>query len=128
MHRLLVAPFLALFVHCALGCDPTPGWRPPSPTEAFFSSSVVLHARVVSQQGLDPSVVNVQVLHLLKGPFSGRIIHTASHSLCGVGQLEVGAEYVFFIPDEQRLFVTHLNQPKGLSTEQVLRALRITPK
>jgi hypothetical protein len=128
VHRVSVALVFALSAHCALACEPITGWHPPSPREAFSFSSVVLHVRVLSQEGLDPSVVNVEVLHLLKGEFSGHVVHTASHSMCGVGELTSGVEYVFFIPNRERLFVTHLNQPQGLSAAQVLQALGSTSR
>jgi hypothetical protein len=107
----------------AMACDPLPGWRPPSPEAAFAAAKVVIHARVLSQRGLDPSVVDVEVLRTLKGHFAGRTVNTASHSLCGVGTLQVGEEYVFFLPSSQRLFVSHLTQPAGLTAKQVLQAL-----
>jgi hypothetical protein len=123
--RYLVSALVALLcTPGAFACDPKPGWKPPSPEAAFRASSVVVHARIVSQQGGDPSIVRVEVLHLLKGEFQGHAVNTASHSLCGVGQLKVGEDYVFFISDSTRLFVTHLNQPQGLTTHQVLLALR----
>lgn len=126
----LVSALVALLcTPVAFACDPKPGWQPPSPEAAFQASSVVVHARVVSQQGVDPSVVRVEVLHLLKGEFQGSAVNTASHSLCGVGQLKVGEDYVFFIPDSTRLFVTHLNQPHRLTTHQVLLALqKVVPR
>ena len=114
---------VSLFASSAYACDPKPGWRPPDPASAFHAASVVLHARVLAQQGSDPSTVQIRTLRVLKGKFEGSLVNTASHLLCGVGQLKVNAEYVFFIPDAKRMFVTHLNQPEGPSAQQILAAL-----
>lgn len=106
----------------ALGCSVKPGWKPPTPAAAFAAAPVVVHVRVLSQEGIDPSEVKVAVLRVLKGNFVGSTVRTASHSMCGVGKLEVGEEYVFFT-DAQRYFVSHVSQPSGLSAAQVLKAL-----
>jgi hypothetical protein len=124
MKTLLVMVFLSLFcTQPALACDPKPDWRPPTPQGAYATASVVIHARVVSVQGADPWNAKVVVLRTLKGAFSGNTVETASHSLCGIGGLEVGKEYVFFFPHKSSYFVSHLLQPTGFTTDKILKAL-----
>ncbi len=124
MKTLLLMIFLSLTcTQPALACDPKPDWRPPTPQDAYATASVVIHARVVSVQGSNPWNAEIVVLRTLKGSFSGSTVETASHSLCGIGRLVAGKEYVFFFPHKSSHFVSHLLQPTDFKTDKILKAL-----
>jgi hypothetical protein len=119
-----IALTLAVVLHAApaFACSVGPDWRPPTPRSAFESAQVVLHARVLSQTGVDDSTVTIEVLGVLKGTFSGKAVKAGSGSMCGM-QLADGREYVFFFPKGNGYFVSFINQPADLTVAQILSSL-----
>jgi hypothetical protein len=110
---VLVAALQAL---PAFACSVLPGWRPPSPQDAFKTAQVVLHAHVVSQTGGSVSTVTINPLKILKGTFSGNALANPSSSMCG-GNLIDGVEYVFFFPKGTGYSVRSLDQPAETAAE-----------
>jgi hypothetical protein len=125
MKALSLAGLLIFLALPTYGCSVGHDWRAPTPEEAFASAQVVVHARVLSQSGLNSGnvVADIAVIRTLKGSLSGHTVRTASGSLCGVTNFNVGEEYVFFLPSSDFPFVSSTAQSAGIATEQVLKAL-----
>jgi hypothetical protein len=125
MKALSLAGLLISLTLPAYGCSVAGDWRAPTPEEAFASAGVVVHARVLSQSGVHSGnvVANISVIRTLKGSLSGHTVRTASGSMCGVTNFNIGEEYVFFLPSSEFPFVSSTGQPAGIATEQVLKAL-----
>ena len=81
-----VRPLANLLVAIALpaqACSVAPGWKPPTPEEAFAAANIVVHARVLSQSGAntDDVVAHVAVIRTWKGSFLRSIVRTASGAI-----------------------------------------------
>ena len=110
----------------AMACSARMGWRAPTPENAFKAAEVVVHVRVVAvEAGKDRESFNatVQTVRALKGTFSGHTINTGSESRCGVGELKVDQEYVFFFTRSGQWLVQAQQQPQGATTEQMVAAI-----
>ena len=62
-------------------------------------------------------------MRTLRGRFTGASVETGSGSMCGVGELKIGNEYVFFFPDIRHIYIYDHLQPAGLTTEEILQKL-----
>ena len=123
---LILVIALTSLIQAATACSPAPGWLPPTPTSAFSTSQVVIHAKILSQQADargNHTTAIVAVKSVMKGTFSGSAVETASPSLCGIGSFEVGREYVFFFSRTGYWFVSGYEQPENVATEEVLSAI-----
>lgn len=115
----------------ASACSPVPGWRPPTVASALANSEVVIYARVDSKQLYDLGQVTkarVTVLKVIKGRFEGEQVITAGGSLCGIGTFQVGEHYVFFFSRAGNWFVSHLEQPRNATTDEILRDTQVAPR
>jgi hypothetical protein len=92
---------------------------------------VVVHAKVASSV-TDPSGSitegQVTVIKVLKGRFSGSMVATGASSLCGIGRLSVGQEYVFFFNQRGSWWVHLLVQPPRMSAAEVLAEISRLPQ
>ena len=125
-----LALLLATIALPTYGCSVGRDWKPPTPEKAFASAGVVVHARVLSQSGLNSEnvVASIAIIRTLKGALSSANVRTASGSMCGINNFNVGEEYVFFLPSAERPFVSFFSQPEGMSAEQILDALSRLPR
>jgi hypothetical protein len=106
-------------------CQPSKGWRPPTPQAAFRAADAVVHARIVSRKVASPGrhEAKIQVIKVLKGSFSGDSVFTVAASQCGVADtLKAGEEQVFFLYGKTP-FVSRTWQPAE-TTPQILESLR----
>lgn len=119
----LAAALLLLGAAAAEACSPKPGWKPPTPAEAFDAAAVVVHARVTTvHSGPFSSVATLADVRALKGePVT--TVRTMPGAQCGMGRFEPGTEVVLFLPaaDAPVLF---LQQPREPDPARVLEALR----
>lgn len=120
---VLAAALLGLGAAGALACSPKPGWKPPTPEEAFDAAAVVIHARVSTvNSGPASSIATLADVRALKGdPVA--TVQTMPGAQCGIGRFEAGSEVVLFLPapDAPVLF---LQQPRDTDPARVLQALR----
>lgn len=108
----------------AWACTPRPGWRPPGAVQAFQQASLVVHGTVESVSGTPMlRVAKLRDFTVLKG---GELPHgevrTMSSATCGIGNFEVGREYVFFLRSAADS-VSFLSQPSG-DAARILQDLR----
>jgi hypothetical protein len=107
-------------------CQPSKGWRAPTPQAAFRAADAVVHARIVSRRLAAPGrhEAKIQVIKVLKGSLDGDSVFTVAASQCGLADasFKAGEEYVFFLYGKTR-FVSRIWQPAE-STPQILQALR----
>jgi len=129
----LALPVAALSTTPAHACTqrPPPGWRPPTPEEAFYHATLVLHVRALGDTTpADSAPVKLQVLQRLKGEWWSvpLAFTTSSASMCGFGEVKSGREYVFFFYDGWRVRreLPSWNQPEG-TPEDILAALAPSP-
>lgn len=126
----LVFCFSLLSGEASMACDPKPDWRPPTPATAFGRAEVVVHAKVLSAVTDSTGAITegrVTVLKVLKGKFTGNMVATGASSLCGIGRLPVGQEYVFFFNRRGSWWVDSLSQPPRLSAAEVLADISRLP-
>lgn len=114
---------LLLGAAAAQACSPKPGWKPPTPEEAFDAAAVVVHARVTTvNSGPFSSVATLADVRALKGePIA--TARTMPGAQCGIGRFEPGSEVVLFLPSADAP-VLFLQQPREADPERVLEALR----
>jgi hypothetical protein len=129
MRLPLTALLIALSVP-AHACSIAPGWKQPTPEQAFAAAETVVHARVLSQSGAntDDVIARVAVIRTLKGSFKHSVVRTASGSLCGINQFNVGEEYVWFFRSANYPFVDHASQLGDFTVPQVLQAIARMPR
>ena len=123
---LITILFLALQIHHANACSPKPDWKPPTPASAFGTAQVIVHARILEQESDESRntvTAQIQIIRVFKGSFSGNTVTTTDELECGIGKFEIGKEYIFFFKNKDRWFVNDLEQPKNLSTMQILESI-----
>lgn len=122
---------LQIPMHSALACSAPPGWIAPTTASAFAVADAVVQVRVLemgTDNGRRPMEVKVQTVKTFKGKYSGNVIFTANEDACGIGALEVGRDYVFFFKPGMQWFVHALDQPQGVTTEQIISDLAALKK
>ena len=132
MHKKVAAILAILASHSvpSSACSYMPGHVTSDPLVALRRSEVVVHVRVMSQVIEDESrgssdrfgIAQVNVLRSFKGRLSSTEIETGRSSMCGMGPLKVGQEYVLFFTFNDGQLVRG-DQPYGLSAAQILNAL-----
>ena len=105
--KLMALAFLSVLLgsNHSFACSPSENWRPPTTEQLYRASGVVVHLRVISQQGSRQKAVDavVEVIKVFKGEFRSKSIRTLPNGACGLGDFQVGSEYVLFLPNDVSL-------------------------